>query len=108
MPTRNARKGGLFIDGGRRKMNIRNAQFKSDQDPIEPGCTCYTCQRYIRGYLRHLLRANELLAQRLLSIHNLHVYLGLMRSIRQALRQGEFERFYNSWKAGLDSPGSIC
>jgi queuine tRNA-ribosyltransferase len=108
MPTRNARKGGLFVDGGRRKMNIRNARFKADRAPIDEACGCYTCQRFSRGYLRHLLRSNELLAQRLLSIHNLYVYLGLMRGIRNALRANEFERFYTSWKAGLDSPDSIC
>ncbi|MCA9538221.1 MAG: tRNA guanosine(34) transglycosylase Tgt [Myxococcales bacterium] len=108
MPTRNARKGGLFVDGGRRKINIRNARFRTETGPIDPDCACSTCRTYSAGYLRHLLVANELLVHRLLSIHNLHIYLDLMRSIRRALRDGRFARFYRAWKAELDSPGSIC
>ncbi len=108
MPTRNARKGGLFVDQGRTKLNIRNARFKADPGPIDPNCGCPTCANYSRGYIRHLLYANEILAHRLLSIHNLWVYIDLMRSIRRALRRGEFASFYRSWKAKLDSPESIC
>ncbi|MEE2788368.1 MAG: tRNA guanosine(34) transglycosylase Tgt [Myxococcota bacterium] len=108
MPTRNARKGGLFVNRGRQKLNIRNAAFRDDVLPIDPQCGCYTCQRYSRGYLRHLLKANEILGLRLLSIHNLAVYLDLMRDIRQAIRAGQFAQFYASWKAGLDSTDLIC
>ncbi|MBV70720.1 MAG: tRNA guanosine(34) transglycosylase Tgt [Myxococcales bacterium] len=104
MPTRNARKGGLFVDRGRRKMNIRNAAFKHDRRPIDETCDCTTCQGYSRGYLRHLLYANEILAHRLLSIHNLRVYVRLMEEIRQALREGRFKAFYDEWKSGFTDP----
>jgi len=104
MPTRNARKGSLFVDGGRRKINLRNAKFRNERAPLDPGCDCYTCSRFSAGYLRHLLTTKELLVYRLLSIHNLWVYLGLMRSIREALGSGRFPAFYRTWKAGLDSP----
>ena len=108
MPTRNARKGGLFVNQGRHKLNIRNASFRNDTAPIDEQCGCYTCQRFSRGYLRHLLKANEILGLRLLSIHNLAVYLDLMKAIRKAIRAGQFAEFYASWKAGLDSPDLIC
>lgn len=107
MPTRNARKGGLFIDGGRRTVNLKNARFKHQRDPIDPDCPCYTCQRFGAGYLRHLLMAREFLAHRLLSVHNVFVYLDLMRRIRRALRAGTFATFYRDWKAGLDSPRPV-
>jgi len=101
MPTRNARKGGLFVDGGRRKINLNNARFKHQRDPIDLDCGCYTCQRFGAGYLRHLLKAREFLAQRLLSVHNVYVYLDLMRRMRRALRQGTFAAFYRDWTSGL-------
>lgn len=104
MPTRNARKGGLFVDQGRQKMNIRNARFKQDTKPIDEHCDCYTCSNYSRGYLRHLLYANEILAHRLLSIHNLRVYLKLMEDIRKSLRENRFGEFYRSWTSGFDDP----
>ena len=103
MPTRNARKGGLFVDRGRQKMNIRNARFKNDRRPIDENCACPTCARYSRGYLRHLLYSNEILAQRLLSIHNLYTYIELMRSIRLALRQNRFADFYADWMSGFNA-----
>ena len=104
MPTRNARKGSLFVDEGRRKINLRNARFRDDADPVDRGCGCYTCGRFSAGYLRHLLMTKELLGYRLMSIHNLWVYLTLMKSIRRALRSGRFPAFFRAWKASLDSP----
>ncbi|MCA9560645.1 MAG: tRNA guanosine(34) transglycosylase Tgt [Myxococcales bacterium] len=104
MPTRNARKGGIFVDGGRRKINLKNARFRDQTDPLDPACGCYTCARFGAGYLRHLLLAKEFLAHRLLSIHNLHVYLDLMRQVRRALRAGTFGAFHRDWKASLASP----
>ncbi|MFN3198113.1 MAG: tRNA guanosine(34) transglycosylase Tgt [Bradymonadia bacterium] len=101
MPTRNARKGYLFIDRGRRKIKLKNARFKTSREPIDSNCSCYTCQRYSTGYLRHQMLMGELVAGRLLSIHNLHVYLTLMADIRRALRQGTFPEFYREWKSGL-------
>ena len=103
MPTRNGRKGSVFVDRGRRKLNLRNARFKTDTSPIDRDCACYTCSNYSRGYLRHLLQVNELLGQRLLSIHNLAVYLDLMRAMRSALRAGVFAHFVKDWLGGLDS-----
>ena len=96
------------MDRGRQKLNIRNAKHKNSTEPLDENCDCYTCQRYSRGYLRHLLKVNEILVLRLLSIHNLAVYLNLMREIRQAIRLGQFKAFYETWKAGLDSAESIC
>lgn len=97
MPTRNARKGSLFVRGGRSKINLRNARFKTQRGPIDDECTCPTCQRFSAGYLRHLLKAKELLVYRLLSIHNLHIYLNLMGEIRRAIRRGQFAAFHSEF-----------
>lgn len=103
LPTRNARKGSLFINRGRSKINLRNARFRLDQDPIDPNCSCPTCSRFSAGYLRHLLKAKELLVYRLLSVHNLSVYLNLMAEIRLHIRQGTFAAFHadflKEWQA---------
>jgi len=93
MPTRNARKGSLFVRGGRAKINLRNARFRDETGPIDPNCGCTTCAQYSAGYLRHLLKCNELLVYQLLSVHNLYIYLQLMREVRRALRQGRFGSF---------------
>jgi queuine tRNA-ribosyltransferase len=86
MPTRHARNGHLFTSTG--VINIRNAAHQADLGPIDPDCTCYTCRNYTRSYLRHLDRCNEILGSRLNTIHNLHFYLDLMRSIRGAIAAG--------------------
>jgi queuine tRNA-ribosyltransferase len=99
MPTRNARKGGLFVDLGRRKINLRNARWRTETGPVDPTCSCYTCKNYSAGFLRHLMKANELLSHRLLSIHNLSVYLRLMREIRAAIQTGTFSALRQSFKA---------
>ena len=91
MPTRLARNGSAFILGGR--MNLRNAQFKQDSAPIMADCTCYTCQQFSRAYLRHLVTAKEILAHILLTIHNVHFLLELMRQCRQAITDGRFPPF---------------
>ena len=83
MPTRNARNGSLFVKGG--KINIRNEQYKADSDPIEVGCPCYTCKNFSRAYLRHLIMAGEILAMRLLTLHNSTFYQQWMISIRKAI-----------------------
>lgn len=88
MPTRNARNGSLFTTLG--TVKIRNAKYKTDFTPLDPNCICHTCQNFTRAYLRHLHLENEILAHRLLTLHNLHFYLSLMRGIRQALREGTF------------------
>ncbi|RLA76928.1 MAG: tRNA guanosine(34) transglycosylase Tgt, partial [Deltaproteobacteria bacterium] len=91
LPTRCARTGELFTPWG--KMNIKNARYARDPDPIDPGCDCYTCRHFSRAYLRHLFMARELLAYYLNTIHNLHYYLKLMREIRRALQEDRFEEF---------------
>jgi queuine tRNA-ribosyltransferase len=91
MPTRNARNGQLFTTDG--ALNINNARYREDREPIEPGCTCYTCRHYSRAYVRHLLQAKEILAHRLTTIHNLHFYLNLVKQARMAILEGTFDRF---------------
>jgi queuine tRNA-ribosyltransferase len=86
MPTRHARTGHLFTATG--VINIRNAVHQRDTGPIDPQCTCTTCQHFSRAYLRHLDRCNEILGVRLATLHNLHFYLDLMRRIRAAISEG--------------------
>ena len=86
MPTRHARNGHLFTSGG--VINIRNSAHQEDLGPVDPACECYTCRNYSRAYLRHLDRCNEILGARLNTIHNLHYYLQLLRSLRSAIRAG--------------------
>jgi queuine tRNA-ribosyltransferase len=89
LPTRNARNGQLFTRHG--TLNISNSRFKHDTDPAEIGCGCYTCRNYSRAYLRHLYLANELLAYRLNTIHNIYYYICLMDEMRQAIVKDDFE-----------------
>jgi queuine tRNA-ribosyltransferase len=91
LPTRNARNGQVFTQQG--TLNICNAQYRHDTRPLEPGCACYTCQNYSRAYLRHLYLAKELLAYRLNTLHNIYFFLKLMRQMREAIVQDEFDRF---------------
>lgn len=91
MPTRNARHGHLFTWNG--IMNIHNAKYQTDDRPIEEGCQCPTCRKFSRAYVRHLLKAGEMLSQRLLVQHNLWFYNNLMVKIREALDQGTFAEF---------------
>ena len=91
MPTRMARNGSLLTKNGR--MNIRNAQYAEDPAPVEEGCTCLTCRRYSRAYLRHLFMARELLAYRLNTIHNLHYILNLMAELREAIKNNRYQAF---------------
>ena len=97
MPTRNARNGQLFTRRG--AINICNARFKYDINPIDEECTCYTCRHFSRAYLRHLYMARELLAYRLNTLHNLHYYLNLMRQMRAAIDQDGFGAFKRDFYA---------
>lgn len=97
LPTRVARNGGLLTHEGR--INIRNARYARDPNPIEPGCTCYTCQRFTRAYLRHLFKAEEILGLRLATIHNVHFMQQLMRRIRESIREGRFHEFKKAFLA---------
>jgi queuine tRNA-ribosyltransferase len=91
MPTRNARNGTLFTTFGR--LNIKKAQFKTDAQPIDETCNCYTCRNYSRAYLNHLFRAKELTYNRLATIHNLHYYATLMSEMREAILNNKFSEF---------------
>lgn len=86
LPTRSARFGGIFTSEGR--INIKNARFRDDAGPLDAKCDCYTCRNFSRAYLRHLFVADELLAPRLLTLHNIHFYQHLMRTIREAISTG--------------------
>jgi queuine tRNA-ribosyltransferase len=91
LPTRNARNGQLFTRRGR--LSIRNARFRDDPRPPDPDCPCPTCRSASRAYLRHLHLAGEMTAAILMTVHNLFVYLDMMRSIRQSIRLCRFEEF---------------
>ncbi|MBB5020281.1 queuine tRNA-ribosyltransferase [Chitinivorax tropicus] len=91
MPTRNARNGWLFTRFG--DIKIRNARYKLDTKPLDETCACYTCTHFTRAYLHHLQRVNEILGARLNTIHNLYYYQQLMRDIRAAIDNDQFEAF---------------
>lgn len=91
LPTRLARNGAVLLKGGR--INLRNAQFKTDRKPLAVDCTCYTCTHFSRAYLRHLVQAKEILAHILLTIHNVHFLFDLVRQIREAIANGRFRQF---------------
>ncbi len=93
MPSRNARHGYMFTNYG--IINLNNAKYMRDPLPIEEGCGCPACQRYSRAYIRHLLKAGEMLGMRLCVLHNLYFYNHLMEEIRLALDEGRFEAFFN-------------
>lgn len=90
-PTRNARHGDLYTNHG--KIKIKNAQYERDSRPIEEGCNCPTCKNYSRAYIRHLLKANEMLGMRLCVMHNLYFYNTMMEEIRDALDNGRFSSY---------------
>ena len=95
LPTRIARNGAVFTHQGR--INLRNARFATDKQPIEAGCQCYTCRTFSLAYLRHLLVAKETLALRLTTLHNLHFMLELMRRIRQSIIDSTFVTYKDNF-----------
>ena len=101
MPSRNARHGHLNTWSGIR--NIMNAKYAEDDLPIDPECTCPTCQKHSRAYLRHLFKANEMLGMRLAVMHNLYFYNTLMERIREALDNGTFQEFHDRYVRLLDT-----
>jgi queuine tRNA-ribosyltransferase len=101
IPTRHARNGHLFTSSG--VINIRNACHEQDLRPIDENCTCYTCRNFSRAYLKHLDRCKEILGARLNTIHNLHVYLSLMRSLRAAIAEGRLGSFAERYLSGRRS-----
>ncbi|MCI6810920.1 MAG: tRNA guanosine(34) transglycosylase Tgt [Lachnospiraceae bacterium] len=90
-PTRNGRHGHLYTNEG--KLNLFNAKYEKDMSPIEEGCGCPACQRYSRAYIRHLLKAKEMLGMRLCVLHNLYFYNTMMEEIRAALDTGNFSAY---------------
>ena len=90
-PTRNGRHGHLYTNHG--KINLFNRKYEKDMRPIETGCGCPACQRYSRAYIRHLLKAKEMLGMRLCVLHNLYFYNTMMEEIREALEKGEFAAY---------------
>jgi queuine tRNA-ribosyltransferase len=98
LPTRLARNGTAFTKSG--TINLKNAPFARDTAPIEEGCGCPACQKFTRAYLRHLVKAEEILGLRLLSLHNLHFYLKLLREARQAILEERFDMFRKQFVAG--------
>jgi len=91
LPTRLARNGTAFTAAG--TVNLKNAEFAMDKQPIEEVCGCPTCRAFARGYIRHLVKAEEILGLRLITLHNLHFYFDLMRRAREAIGKGTFESF---------------
>ena len=92
MPSRNARHGLLFTSVG--IVNLNNNRYMRDDSPIDPNCDCPACRNYSRAYIRHLLKAKEMLGMRLCVIHNIHFYNQMMQDIRDALDEGRFAEFY--------------
>jgi queuine tRNA-ribosyltransferase len=106
MPTRHARNGHLFTSSG--VLNIRNSVYQDDLAPLDAACDCYTCRNYTRAYLRHLDRCNEILGCRLNTIHNLHFYIDLMRSLRAAIAAGELAAWVQGFLAARRSAAAVA
>ena len=90
-PTRNGRHGHVYTNQG--KINLFNQKYEKDMRPIEEGCGCPTCRRYSRAYVRHLLKAKEMLGMRLCVLHNLYFYNTMMEEIRDAIDEGRFHSY---------------
>ena len=101
MPARNGRHGHLFTWSG--VINIKNEKYQRDEQPIDPQCDCPVCQRFSRAYLRHLFKADEMLAMRFAVMHNLYFYNTLMARIRAAIEAGEYETFRKTYTTMLDT-----
>lgn len=91
LPTRVARNGTVMTSQG--KLVVRNAQYARDFRPLDPECSCYACQNYTRAYIRHLIKADEVLGIRLTTIHNLHFLINLMEKIREAIKENRLRAF---------------
>ena len=100
MPARNARHGRLFTWQG--AINMKNAKYERDESPIDPECDCPVCRRYSKAYIRHLFKAEEMLAMRLCVMHNLYFYNKLMERIRTALDEGSFDAFRAEYSEKLN------
>jgi queuine tRNA-ribosyltransferase len=102
LPTRLARHGAAMIAGGR--LNMHNAQFRRDPEPIDPACGCYACSHFSRAYIRHLVKSNEILGHILLTTHNVHFLLDLMRKLRNHILAGTVRQFARSFLSAYNKP----
>jgi queuine tRNA-ribosyltransferase len=106
LPTRLARNGTAFTAGG--TLNLKNAEFAMQKEPIEDGCTCPACRDFTRGYIRHLIKSEEILGLRLITLHNLHFYLDLMKRARRAIEDGTFTELRAQFVAGYKTRGETA
>jgi queuine tRNA-ribosyltransferase len=106
LPTRNARRGTVFISTGR--LVVKNAAYAHDERPLDPDCDCYTCRRFSRAYLRHLFAAGEILGMRLASLHAVHHMVGLARRARQAVLEGRYAAFREEFLAKYHSGETLA
>src|SRR6266496_4156098 len=97
LPTRLARNGTAFTAGG--TLNLKNAEFALDKNPIDENCACPACREFSRGYIRHLVKAEEILGLRLITLHNLHFYLNLMNRARTEIERQSFDEFRRAFVA---------
>ena len=102
LPTRLARHNTAFVKGG--KLNLRNAKFKRDEGPLVAGCGCYSCGKFSRAYIHHLVRANEILGHILLTLHNVHFLINLMGEMRAAIGNGQFPEFAQEYLSHYPVP----
>ncbi len=100
-PSRNGRHGHVYTNHG--KLNLFNAKYELDERPIEEGCQCPACRRYSRGYIRHLLKAKEMLGMRLCVLHNLYFYNHMMEEIREAIEQGRYKEYKRQKLDGMEA-----
>ena len=100
-PTRNGRHGHAYTNFG--KINLLNARFETDDRPIEEGCGCPACRNFSRAYIRHLLKAGEMLGLRLMVLHNLYFYNHLMEEIRLAIEEHRYSEFKKNKLAGFEA-----
>jgi queuine tRNA-ribosyltransferase len=103
-PTRMGRNGAAFTTTGR--INIKNAEYRTDRRPLDESCDCVACTRFTRAYIRHLFVADEILGLRLLSLHNVHFLLALARAARQAILDDSLDAWSNEWLARYHSRNS--
>jgi len=103
LPTRLARNGTAFATTG--TLNLKKTEFARDKNPIEQGCGCPACRDYTRGYIRHLIKAEEILGLRLITLHNLHFYLELMRQARATIENGTFNEFRSNFVGNYKGRG---
>ncbi len=105
LPTRLARNGTAFTATG--TLNLKNAEFALDKHPIEENCACPACREFSRGYIRHLIKAEEILGLRLITLHNLHFYLNLMSRARAEIERGTFDQFRKAFVAEYKTRDAI-